>query len=85
VWDHAAGAIVISEAGGRVSDLNGESAGLLPSGRLLGGPGQGIIATNGRLHEPVLEAARAVTGWRGLITARQSGPSQREAFAARRL
>jgi HAL2 family 3'(2'),5'-bisphosphate nucleotidase len=64
VWDHAAGAIVISEAGGRVSDLNGNPLDFT-RGRMLGGPGQGIIATNGRLHDRVLEIARAVTGWQG--------------------
>lgn len=64
VWDHAAGALVITEAGGRVSDLNGDPLDFT-RGRLLGGPGQGIIATNGHLHDRVLEAARAVTGCEG--------------------
>ncbi len=58
VWDHAAGAIVIVEAGGRVSDLDGNPLDLT-SGRYLG-KGRGIIATNGNFHDEVLEAARAV-------------------------
>lgn len=58
VWDHAAGALVIEEAGGRVTDLDGQSLDLT-SGRFLGNQ-RGIIATNGNFHEKVVEAARAV-------------------------
>ncbi len=58
VWDHAAGALVIEEAGGRVTDLDGNPLDLT-SGRFLGNQ-RGIIATNGNFHEEVLEAAREV-------------------------
>lgn len=57
VWDHAAGAIVIEEAGGRVSDLDGNPLDFSKGRRLA--TGRGIIATNGLLHEAVLEACRA--------------------------
>ncbi len=58
VWDHAAGALIIEEAGGRVSDLDGNTLDLT-SGRFL--PDQrGIIATNGNFHNQVLQAARKV-------------------------
>jgi len=60
VWDHAAGAIIIEEAGGRVSDLEGRPLNLV-SGRFLG-KSRGVIATNGVIHDRVLEAAREVTG-----------------------
>jgi len=60
VWDHAAGSIVIEEAGGRVTDLDGRPLDF-SAGRLLGRH-SGIVATNGRLHERVLEACRAVLG-----------------------
>jgi HAL2 family 3'(2'),5'-bisphosphate nucleotidase len=56
VWDHAAGAIVIEEAGGRVSDLDGNPLDF-SKGRKLA-TGRGIIATNGVLHDQVLEACR---------------------------
>lgn len=56
VWDHAAGAIVITEAGGRVSDLDGNALDF-SKGRCLA-TGRGIIATNGILHEQVLEVCR---------------------------
>ena len=57
VWDHAAGAIVIEEAGGRVSDLDGNPLDFSKGRRLA--TGRGIIATNGVLHETVLQACRA--------------------------
>jgi 3'(2'), 5'-bisphosphate nucleotidase len=57
VWDHAAGAIVIEEAGGRVSDLDGNALDFSKGRRLANG--RGIIATNGLLHDRVLEACRA--------------------------
>lgn len=58
VWDHAAGVLVIEEAGGRVSDLDGNPLDLT-SGRFLGNQ-RGIVATNGNFHEEVLEATRKV-------------------------
>lgn len=56
VWDHAAGAIVITEAGGRVSDLDGNPLDFSAGRRLT--TGRGIIATNGLLHDAVLNACR---------------------------
>jgi len=57
IWDHAAGALVVIEAGGRVTDIRGNE---LDFGR---GPelaaGAGVIATNGRLHDTVLTAVAA--------------------------
>ena len=58
VWDHAAGSLVVEEAGGRVTDLDGRPLDFA-SGRLLG-PHHGIVATNGRIHYRVLEACREV-------------------------
>jgi myo-inositol-1(or 4)-monophosphatase len=49
-WDVAAGSLLVQEAGGVVSDLQGEA-------RLLG-PGQSILASNPHLH-PVLQAGLA--------------------------
>ncbi len=56
VWDHAAGAIVIEEAGGRVSDLDREALDFSKGRRLA--TGRGIVATNGILHQRVLDACR---------------------------
>ena len=57
VWDHAAGAVVVTEAGGRVTDLDGNPLDF-SQGRLLAN-GRGIVCTNGAIHDRVLEACRA--------------------------
>jgi HAL2 family 3'(2'),5'-bisphosphate nucleotidase len=54
IWDHAAGMIVVEEAGGRVSDAMGKPLDF-SQGRHLEANG-GIIATNGRVHDAVLRA-----------------------------
>ena len=57
VWDHAAGALIVEEAGGRVTDINGNPLDF-SQGRLLGNH-RGIVCTNGAIHDRVLIAARA--------------------------
>ncbi|MFW6060121.1 MAG: 3'(2'),5'-bisphosphate nucleotidase [Phycisphaeraceae bacterium] len=60
IWDHAAGALVVAEAGGRVTDITGAPLDFAQGKRLE--RNAGIIATNGPLHERVIEAVRAVVG-----------------------
>jgi len=60
VWDHAAGSIVVEEAGGRVTDLDGKNLDF-SQGRLLGNH-RGIVCTNGAIHDQVLGACRAELG-----------------------
>jgi HAL2 family 3'(2'),5'-bisphosphate nucleotidase len=60
IWDHAAGAIVVEEAGGRVSDIYGNSLDFT-AGRLLR-RNKGIVATNGRVHRDILSAVSSVLG-----------------------
>jgi myo-inositol-1(or 4)-monophosphatase len=54
-WDMAAGGLVVLEAGGRVTSVRG-------------GPwrldGPGVLASNGLIHEPVLEVLRVARGTR---------------------
>jgi 3'(2'), 5'-bisphosphate nucleotidase len=57
IWDHAAGWIVLSEAGGRISDAEGRPLDF-SLGRTLD-HNLGIVATNGPLHETVIEAVLA--------------------------
>jgi 3'(2'), 5'-bisphosphate nucleotidase len=54
IWDHAAGALVLAEAGGRVTDLTGRTL-EFNHGRTLSN-NCGVLATNGRLHEQLLQA-----------------------------
>jgi len=54
IWDHAAGAICVEEAGGRVTDLDGKPLDF-GCGRALTA-NRGIVATNGALHDAVLAA-----------------------------
>jgi 3'(2'), 5'-bisphosphate nucleotidase len=58
IWDQAAGSIVVTEAGGRVTDLDGKSLDF-SRGRTLA-KNRGIVATNGHLHEAVLKGLRTL-------------------------
>jgi 3'(2'), 5'-bisphosphate nucleotidase len=58
IWDHAAGSLIVEEAGGRVTDLRGLALDF-SRGRLLEG-NIGVLASNGRLHEVALEALAEV-------------------------
>jgi len=54
IWDHAAGALVVQEAGGRVTDVAGRDLDFTRGDKLEAN--RGIIVTNGRLHDAVLAA-----------------------------
>ena len=56
IWDQAAGSIVIEEAGGRITDLDGRPLDF-SHGRTLA-KNRGIVATNGHLHDAVLAALK---------------------------
>ena len=56
IWDHAAGVIVLREAGGTVTDTLGNPL-RFSSGRVLTA-NQGILASNGALHNAFLAAIR---------------------------
>lgn len=58
IWDQAAGSIVVEEAGGRVTDLDGKALDFA-RGRTLAA-NRGIVASNGVLHDAALEALRLV-------------------------
>jgi HAL2 family 3'(2'),5'-bisphosphate nucleotidase len=57
IWDHAAGAVVIEEAGGRVSDCRGAPLDF-SRGRTLAN-NVGVVATNTALQERVLAAVQS--------------------------
>jgi len=58
IWDHAAGALVVTEAGGRVTDVFGQALDF-GHGRVLAA-NRGVIVTNGHVHDAVLEAIAAL-------------------------
>lgn len=58
VWDQAAGSIVVEEAGGRVTDLDGKPLDF-SKGRTLAN-NRGVVATNGPLHEAALAALKQI-------------------------
>lgn len=56
IWDHAAGSIVVQEAGGRVTDVEGRDLDF-SLGRTLRN-NRGVVATNALLHDQVIDAIR---------------------------
>ena len=52
IWDHAAGSLIVEEAGGRVTDLRGRALDF-SQGRLLE-KNIGVLASNGSLHKTAL-------------------------------
>ncbi len=57
VWDHAAGFLVVTEAGGQVTDVDGKPLDF-GRGRTLAA-NRGVVATAGSIHEAVLAAVSA--------------------------
>jgi 3'(2'), 5'-bisphosphate nucleotidase len=58
IWDQAAGSIVVTEAGGQITDLDGRPLDF-SQGRTLA-KNRGILATNGRLHDAILNGLRTI-------------------------
>lgn len=57
IWDHAPGWLICREAGGRVTDARGAELDFSRGTKLSGN--EGVIATNGVLHDAVLAAVAA--------------------------
>jgi 3'(2'), 5'-bisphosphate nucleotidase len=58
IWDQAAGSIIVEEAGGRVTDIEGRRLDF-SAGRTLD-RNRGILASNGLLHARALAALEAI-------------------------
>jgi 3'(2'), 5'-bisphosphate nucleotidase len=58
IWDHAAGWMVVKEAGGEVTDVRGQPLDF-SLGRTLRN-NKGVVATNGKLHADVIAVVRKV-------------------------
>ena len=59
IWDHAAGVIVVEEAGGMVTDVDGRALDFSQGRRMI--TNRGILAANGKLHPQLLECIRRDT------------------------
>jgi 3'(2'), 5'-bisphosphate nucleotidase len=60
IWDHAAGMLVVEEAGGRVTDVEGAKLDFRRGRTLVGN--QGVVATCGPIHDEVVSAVKQVRG-----------------------
>ncbi len=58
IWDHAAGVLVVTEAGGRVSDVHGKAVEFHHGAGL--DANRGVIVTNAHLHDPLLAALESI-------------------------
>jgi 3'(2'), 5'-bisphosphate nucleotidase len=58
IWDHAAGKLVVEAAGGRVTDIHGQTLDF-GRGRTLAA-NSGVVATSGTIHDEVIDAIRRV-------------------------
>ena len=59
IWDHAAGMIVVEQAGGVVTDVDGRALDFSRGRRMT--TNRGILATNGELHPQLLDCIRRNT------------------------
>lgn len=57
IWDHAAGWLIVQEAGGMVTDLHGKPLDFSAGSRLE--HNYGIIASNGPIHDAIVAAIRS--------------------------
>ena len=59
IWDHAAGAVIVTEAGGKVTDARGNELDF-SLGRYLDGMKLGIVAAPPSIHAAIIQAIAAV-------------------------
>jgi 3'(2'), 5'-bisphosphate nucleotidase len=56
IWDHAAGAIVVEEAGGKVTDMYGKPLDFYTAAKMM--HNRGVVVSNGAIHHDVLLALK---------------------------
>lgn len=54
IWDHAAGALIVEEAGGKVTDMYGKPLDFSSDSKML--DNRGVVVSNGMMHKAVIEA-----------------------------
>ncbi len=56
IWDHAAGCLIVEEAGGRVTDMLGRALDFSRGAKLSGN--EGIVASHGPVHDLLIQSVR---------------------------
>jgi 3'(2'), 5'-bisphosphate nucleotidase len=59
IWDHAAGVLLVEEAGGKVTDMFGKPLDFTQNSTLINN--QGTVVSNGAIHSTVIEALAKFT------------------------
>jgi 3'(2'), 5'-bisphosphate nucleotidase len=59
IWDHAAGVIVVEEAGGKVTDMHGKPLDFTLDYQLVAN--QGVVVSNGTCHQAVIAALQTAS------------------------
>jgi len=59
IWDHAAGSLIVEEAGGVVTDINGHALNFMLGKKL--SANRGIVASNGKMHKAIIKAIQGVS------------------------
>lgn len=62
IWDHAGGVLIVEEAGGTVTDVHGRPLDFSLGSELQSN--EGVVVTNGHLHDRVLDTVQSVLGLR---------------------
>jgi 3'(2'), 5'-bisphosphate nucleotidase len=57
IWDHAAGSLVVEEAGGRVTDMHGNPLDFATGALMLNN--RGVVVSSGAIHDQVIEALKS--------------------------
>lgn len=58
IWDQAAGSLIVEEAGGRITDLDGKPLDFTQGRQLI--KNRGVVASNGHLHEAILQTLKTL-------------------------
>jgi 3'(2'), 5'-bisphosphate nucleotidase len=58
IWDHAAGVLVVEEAGGRVTDIRGQALDFARGAKMV--DNRGVVVSNGPIHDRVLAELAAI-------------------------
>ncbi len=60
IWDHAAGALIVEVAGGKVTDINGQPLDFSVGRKLV--KNQGVVVTNGAFHDQIISQIKKIRG-----------------------